>query len=89
MGRTRNLAAPGVLVTAAVTALSGCASAEKPGVSMGAVNDVCPMSGRPIDPQGPTVEYRGRTVGFCSGGCVSPWDKMTPAEKDAFLARYE
>jgi hypothetical protein len=47
------------------------------------------MSGRPVDPNGPTVEYHGKTVGFCCGGCVSPWDKMSDAEKNAFLTKYE
>ncbi|MHC4082405.1 MAG: hypothetical protein ACYS15_09630 [Planctomycetota bacterium] len=89
MARARNLTGLGVLAAAGLMALSGCASTEKADVSMGAVNDVCPMSGRPIDPNGPTVEYDGKTVGFCCGGCVSPWDKMTRAEKDAFLAQYE
>jgi hypothetical protein len=79
----------GFLAAAGLLALAGCATTEKADVSMGAVNDVCPMSGRPVDPNGPTVEYHGKTVGFCCGGCVSPWDKMSDAEKNAFLTKYE
>ncbi len=89
MARTRNLTGVGILAAAGLLALAGCATTEKADVSMGAVNDVCPMSGRQVDASGPTVEYGGKTVGFCCGGCVSPWDKMTAAEKDTFLAKYE
>jgi hypothetical protein len=83
------LTGPVFLAAAGLLMLAGCASADKTDVSMGAVNDVCPMSGRPVDPNGATVEYHGKTVGFCSDGCVSPWDKMTDDEKAAFLAQYE
>jgi hypothetical protein len=89
MARTRNVTGLGILAAVGLMAGTGCATAEKADVAMGAVNDVCPMSGQPIDPNAPTVEYAGKTVGFCCGGCVSPWDKMTKAEKDAFLAKYE
>ncbi len=89
MARRRYVNGPGVLAAVGLLALPGCATTDKADVSMGAVNDVCPMSGRPVDPEGPTVEYAGKTIGLCCGGCVSPWDKMTKAEKDAFLAKYK
>jgi hypothetical protein len=89
MARTRLLTGPGFLAAAGLLTLAGCATTDKADVSMGAVNDVCPMSGQPVDPDAPPVQHDGKTVGFCCGGCVSPWDKMTDAEKDAFLAAYK
>ena len=89
MARTRSMTVPGSLAVAGLMVLAGCATTDKADVSMGAVNDVCPISGRAVDPIAPTVEYQGKDVGFCCGGCVSPWDKMSDTEKDAFLARYE
>ena len=89
MARTRNLAGLGILAAAGLFALPGCATTDKADASSGAVNDICPISGRAINPNGPTVEFQGKTVGFCTSGCVSPWDKMSYAEKNAFLAKYE
>ena len=56
MARTRNVTGLGILAAVGLMAGTGCATAEKADVAMGAVNDVCPMSGRTIDPNGPTVE---------------------------------
>jgi hypothetical protein len=42
----------GFLGAAGLLALAGCATTDKADVSLGAVNDVCPMSGRPVDPNG-------------------------------------
>jgi hypothetical protein len=79
----------GILAAVGLMALGGCATTEKGDVAMGAINDQCPMSGRPVDPEAPTVEHAGSTIGFCCGGCVGPWEQMTKAEKDGFVAKYE
>jgi hypothetical protein len=89
MARTRTMTGPGLLTVEGLLTLTGCATTDKADVSSGAVNDICPISGRRIDANGPTVEFQGKTVGFCTSGCVSPWDKMSYAEKNAFLTPYE
>jgi len=89
MARTRTMTGLGLLTVAGLLTLTGCATTDKADVSSGAVNDICPISGRRIDANGPTVEFQGKTVGFCTSGCVSPWDKMSYAEKNAFLTPYE
>ncbi|MHC4216950.1 MAG: hypothetical protein ACYSU7_00705 [Planctomycetota bacterium] len=78
-----------VLLATAGLGLSGCSSTQKSDVSMGVINDVCPMSGRPVSPDAPTIEYAGDTIGFCCGGCVAPWESLTRPEKDAFVAKYD
>ncbi len=35
-----------------------------------AVNQQCPVSGDPVDPKAPTVEYKGKTIGFCCESCI-------------------
>jgi hypothetical protein len=77
----------------AAALVSGCASDGQTSgygqgeVALGAINDACPMSGRPVDPNTPTVSYKGHEVGFCCGGCPGPWVDKTEAEKDAFIAQ--
>lgn len=33
-------------------------------------NAICPISGEKVDPSAPTVEYKGKKIGFCCGGCI-------------------
>ena len=77
---------------AAAVLLTGCASsgpatATSTPVALGAVNDSCPMSGRPVDANS-MVSYKGYDVGFCCGGCKGPWVDKTEAEKDQYLAEF-
>lgn len=52
-------------------------------------NKRCPMMGNPVDPQAvPASLYRqhgGKGVGFCCGGCVPAWEKLSDEEKTAKL----
>ena len=32
-------------------------------------NTYCPVRGEEVDPDAPTVQYRGKTIGFCCPGC--------------------
>jgi hypothetical protein len=54
------------------------------------VNNRCPMTGTPIDPNNVpaslTRDYKGMKVGFCCGPHPAAWDKLSDAEKDAKLA---
>jgi len=34
-------------------------------------NAYCPVKGGEVDPEAPTVQYKGKTIGFCCPGCDS------------------
>ena len=57
----------------------------------GFVNATCPIMGSKIDPKTVTASlvrtYEGRQVAFCCNGCPAAWDKLTPAQKRAKLAK--
>lgn len=44
-------------------------------------NKVCPVKGEEVDPEAPTVEYQGKTIGFCCPGC----DKKFRAEPEKYM----
>jgi Cu(I)/Ag(I) efflux system membrane fusion protein len=46
------------------------------------LQDICPVSGKPIDPT-KFVEHEGQKVYFCCGGCP----KAFTADPDKFLAK--
>ena len=73
---------------AALALLGGCKT-EKAGakVSMGAVNDKCPASGKPVSADAGTATWRGHTIGFCCPNCIAPWNAMSAKEKDAFVEK--
>ena len=55
------------------------------------INDVDPVTGKPIEPSSPTLTYKGHTIAFCcasSSGYKGGWAQMTEAAKDAFVSRY-
>lgn len=54
----------------------------------GAINDVCPVMGGAVDPNTPTVMWRGYKIGFCCPGCDQGWNDKTEEEKDAFLTKF-
>jgi YHS domain-containing protein len=35
-----------------------------------AVNKFCPVTKDPVDPNIPTVQYDGKTIGFCCADCI-------------------
>ena len=41
----------------------------------GPVNKKCPISGDDVNPKGKTVQYKGKTVGFCCDDCVGLFNK--------------
>lgn len=52
------------------------------------LNTVCPIGGHGADEMIP-VAYKGKTIGFCCGGCVDEFSTMDAAGKDQVLARAE
>lgn len=57
----------------ALLSLAG-ARATEPTQDKAATQEVCPMSGRPIDPNF-HVDHEGQRVYFCSPGCVAAFEK--------------
>jgi YHS domain-containing protein len=39
------------------------------------VNKKCPVTGEDINPKGKTVQYKGKTVGFCCDDCIDLFNK--------------
>jgi YHS domain-containing protein len=35
-----------------------------------AVNTICPVTKEPVDPKVATVQYDGKTIGFCCPDCI-------------------
>ena len=52
------------------------------------INTICPIGGHGADKLIP-VAYKGKTIGFCCGGCVEEFDSMTTAQRDEVLGRAE
>jgi len=44
--------------------------AEAPATQPVAVNKFCPVTREPVDPKVPTVQYDGKTIGFCCEDCI-------------------
>ncbi|PKL82790.1 MAG: hypothetical protein CVV24_08335 [Ignavibacteriae bacterium HGW-Ignavibacteriae-3] len=38
-------------------------------------NTVCPVQGAEVDTETPTVEYKGKVIGFCCPGCDAKFKK--------------
>ena len=55
-------------------------------VSMGAMNDKCPLTGKEVNKNAPTANYNGKTIGFCCGGCAAKFEAMTDDQKAAKVA---
>lgn len=51
-------------------------------------NTMCAVNPNdPVDPAVTSAEWQGKKIGFCCNGCVPKWNKMTPAQKDAAVAK--
>jgi len=51
--------------------------------AMPAVDNVCIISGEPVDDDCPTAEYMGHTVKFCCKKCLRKWNEMDDAGRQA------
>ncbi len=64
------------------------ASSEADASQSGAtVNTICPMMFQEVSPDAGTVEWDGKTVGFCCPGCDKKFLALDDAEKEAALAK--
>jgi YHS domain-containing protein len=65
-----------LLVAAAVLPVFVTSAAEAPAASQpAATNKKCPVSGDDVNPKSKTVQYNGKTVGFCCDDCVGLFNK--------------
>ncbi len=48
-----------------------------------AMNATCPVSGKAITAENPTTSFDGKTIGFCCDNCVSKFNGMPTADKQA------
>ena len=48
-----------------------------------AMNATCPVSGKAITADNPTTSFDGKTIGFCCDNCVSKFNGMPAADKQA------
>jgi len=65
--------------------LEGLKARVKPAAAGGIVNTVCPIMGGKVNPK-LTVAYKDGKVGFCCGGCVPKWNKLSDTAKATKLA---
>lgn len=64
--------------------LVGCANQKDMEAPM-AVDEVCIISGEPVDADSPTSEFMGHTVRFCCDRCKGKFDAMDDEAKKAAM----
>ncbi|MEO6597651.1 MAG: hypothetical protein ABIP94_23145 [Planctomycetota bacterium] len=47
------------------------------------LNNVCIVTGEPLDADSPTVDYKGGKIGFCCDKCLGKWNSMDDGQKKA------
>ncbi len=69
-----------------IVSLSACQKGEpQQNVAKSVFNAVCPISGESVNPKSKTVEYEGKSYGFCCNSC-EPKFKADPAKYSAKLS---
>jgi YHS domain-containing protein len=63
---------------------SGHANMEKE--SSKPVNSMCPIGKEPVESDGGSTVYKGKTIGFCCKGCIKKFGAWDEAKKDDFVA---
>ncbi len=82
---------PDVVDTTPNTNLSNNPAPALPTSTLVSINNVDPSNGKRIGPDSPTILYKGNIIGFCcksSPAANGGWQRMSEAEKDAFVARF-
>ena len=75
----------------ACACITGChdsnkhAQATQPSAQVMASNEMCPISGKPVNPN-VSSNYNGKVVHFCCGGCKGKFDAMSDADKAKMCA---
>lgn len=53
------------------------------------LNDVDPVSGKPVGRFSPRATYENHTIGFCCSASMSKWAQLPKVDKDAFVQRFD
>ena len=53
------------------------------------INNVDPVSGKPVDAFSPTATYENYTIGFCCNVSKNRWMRLPKADKDAFIRSFD
>jgi YHS domain-containing protein len=70
-----------LLMAGSVALIAAEKPADKPPTSQPAstqpapANKKCPVTGEDVDAKGKTVQYKGKTVGFCCDDCIDLFNK--------------
>ncbi|MHC4983810.1 MAG: hypothetical protein ACYTF6_11685, partial [Planctomycetota bacterium] len=69
---------------------AAAAAAETEQDDTGVVNARCPIMGTALNQEAVPPEltriHKGQKVGFCCGGCLPAWERLSEAEKDSKLS---
>lgn len=86
---TRNVVWTLIAVGAAGLTLTGCKKEDPAPTGSAAVqasmNETCPIEGGPVSAKARTVEYDGKTIGFCCSDCAATFDSKTDEEKKGMV----
>lgn len=52
-------------------------------------NSNCPIMGHAVTAEGGSIEWNGKTIGFCCEGCKPEFEKLSDEDKTAKLAEAE
>lgn len=50
------------------------------------VSEVCIMSGRSVDADGPSTVFMSKTIKFCCNNCLNDWNRLSEAARLAKLS---
>ncbi len=65
---------------------NGSASSSGSVAAATPVNENCPIMEGKVTPEGGTVQWNGKTIGFCCEGCDEKWAELSEEEKAEALA---
>lgn len=75
------------LFTLSMALLVGCTDQTvESTASAKPVNDHCPIMGGDVTAAGGTIDWNGKTVGFCCPQCIDKWKALSDEEKAEALA---
>ncbi len=69
-------------------AATGVAAAPAAGTAVASINALCPIMGNPVEAEGGTTEFAGKTVGFCCPKCSGKFAALDDAGKLNALAKH-
>ncbi|MFN3159196.1 MAG: hypothetical protein ACE37I_07765 [Rubinisphaera brasiliensis] len=81
-----SLAVYGCSQPVAVSPTEHAAEQSHAAAAASTVNEYCPIMGGKVTEAGGTVDWNGKTIGFCCDGCDEKWEALSEEEKAEKLA---